>query len=96
MVPTAAQINTAWEWVKLKLRTRRQSYRLVFGDLRAAHTKAVLQDLASFCRLHVSAFHPDPRVHAVFEGRREVLLRILYHLNLTEEDFFALYRKEKF
>lgn len=36
----------------------------------------VAEDLARFCRDKESTFHPDARVHALGEGRREVWLRI--------------------
>ena len=35
--------------------------------------------------------HPDARVHAVAEGRREVWLRIAQHLNLSEENLWRAY-----
>jgi hypothetical protein len=55
-----------------------------FGD-------EVLADLAKFCRANDTAFHADPRVHAALEGRREVFLRIARHLNLTDEQLWALH-----
>lgn len=54
-------------------------------------TKDVLRDLARFCRAHRSTFHPDARVHAMLEGRREVWLRIVENLNLTEDELFELH-----
>lgn len=51
----------------------------------------VLADLAKFCRAQESTFHPDARVHAVAEGRREVWLRIAQHLNLSEQDLWRAY-----
>lgn len=55
-----------------------------FGD-------EVLADLAKFCRANETAFHTDPRVHAALEGRREVFLRIARHLQLTDEQLWALH-----
>jgi hypothetical protein len=55
-----------------------------FGD-------EVLRDLAKFCRAHTSTFHPDPRVHALAEGRREVWLRISQHLQLSEDELWRIY-----
>jgi hypothetical protein len=49
-------------------------------------TADVLEDLSRFCRGKESTFHPDPRVHALQEGRREVLLRILDYLTLSPEE----------
>ena len=51
----------------------------------------VLEDLAKFCRAHESTFHADPRAHAVAEGRREVFLRIARHMQLSDEQLWALY-----
>lgn len=51
----------------------------------------VLEDLARFCRANESTFHPDPRVHGALEGRREVWLRIQKHLQLTDEQLWAMH-----
>jgi hypothetical protein len=53
----------------------------------------VLADLAKFCRAAETTFHPDPRVHAVLEGRREVWLRIQKYMRLTAADIDALAKK---
>lgn len=66
------------------------AYNRVF-DPASQFTKPVLKDLAQFCRAHRSTFHPDPRVHAMLEGRREVWLRIAQHLNLTEDEIYSLH-----
>ena len=55
-----------------------------------------LSDLATFCRGHESCWHPDPRIHAVAEGRREVWLRIEHHLNLSVEQLYVLYNGGRF
>ena len=68
---------------------RRTAYIRVF--LNNAFGKEVLEDLARFCRANESTFHADPRAHAVAEGRREVWLRIQRHLQLTDEQLWALY-----
>ena len=65
------------------LRDRQVNYRLALGG---APGQAVLEDLAWFCRADQTTFHPDPRVHALMEGRREVWLRIKEHLDLDLED----------
>jgi len=51
----------------------------------------VLADLAQFCRAGQSTFDPDPRVSALLEGRREVFLRILQHLELPQEKLRKLF-----
>lgn len=70
------------------LRNRAHAYRVTFTGPNA---EAVLADLARFCRASESTFHPDPRAHAVAEGRREVWLRIQHHLKLTDDDLWKRY-----
>ncbi len=54
----------------------------------------VMRDLAKFCRAYESTFHPDPRVHAVLEGRREVWLRLIEHLRLSDDDLWRIYASQ--
>lgn len=70
------------------LSTRRTAYVRTFNN---PPGQEVLVDLARFCRAHDSTFHVDARAHAVAEGRREVFLRIQKHLQLTDEQLWALY-----
>ena len=72
---------------------RKQSYQQTFNPENRFNV-AVLEDLAKFCRADRSTFHPDPRVHAVLEGRRETYLRIMQHLSLSTEDLAKLFTKE--
>lgn len=72
------------------LRSRKRQYVECFDSPQG---QKVLADLAKFCRAHGSTFHPDSRVHALLEGRREVWDRIAGHLQLTDEQLYALYRK---
>lgn len=51
----------------------------------------MLLDLAEFCRANETTFHDDARHHARLEGRREVWLRIVQHLHLTDEQLMRLY-----
>ena len=51
---------------------------------------AVLADLAKFCRATQPTWHPDPRTHALLEGRREVWLRIQRYINLPVEQLLPL------
>ena len=69
------------------LHRRKQAYQRVFGN---PEGDRVLADLAHFCRASTSTFHPDARMHAVLEGRREVWLRIQNHLNLNPERLQSL------
>lgn len=59
-----------------------------FGETNAptVHGEKVLADLNRFCRGNASAFDPHPRIHALLEGRREVLLRILTLLNVDSAE----------
>jgi hypothetical protein len=70
---------------------RTRNYKLVFGDGDRGPQRAVLKDLARFCRASETCFNEDPRVHAVLEGRREVWLRIANHLNLSPQELLAIY-----
>lgn len=71
------------------MQARKRAYTLA---LRSPAGAEVLADLALFCRANATAFHPDPRVHAALEGRREVWLRIQDCLNLSPEEMFNLAR----
>jgi hypothetical protein len=64
-----------------------RAYALAFGSPAG---QAVLADLAPFCRAATTTFHPDARVHAALEGRREVWLRITQFMNLRDEEILQL------
>lgn len=70
------------------LRRRKQNYQLAFASPAG---QEVLIDLMKFCRANETTFHPDARIHAALEGRREVWCRIQQHLNLTSEQLYILY-----
>ena len=59
--------------------------------LNSPHGQKVLEDLAKFCRANETTFHPDARVHAALEGRREVWLRIRAHLDLSDQQLWELF-----
>lgn len=67
---------------------RRRAYRAAFDN---PEGRKVLADLRRFCRASVPTADVN-NVHTTYllEGRREVFLRILSHLNLTEDDVFKL------
>lgn len=71
---------------------RQRNYQSVF-DKESPTAKEVLDDLAKFCRADMSTFDPDPRIHAVLEGRREVWLRIKDHIDLGSKELFEKYAK---
>lgn len=82
------------EKAKSFIRGRQTAYLQVFKKEDVA-VEAVLKDLAKFCRANKSCFHEDARLHSVFEGRREVFLRIVEHLNLTPDEYWDKYGREK-
>lgn len=67
--------------------TRQKYYQGVF-DKEAPAVQEVLKDLAKFCRANQSTFDADPRIHAALEGRREVYLRILDHIELSSQELW--------
>lgn len=72
------------------MRDRKVAYSRIF-DVETNEAKLVRDDLARFCREFSSSFHPDPRIHALLEGRREVVLRIKDFLELSVEELVAKY-----
>jgi len=67
---------------------RRRAYRAAFDN---PEGRKVLADLRRFCRASVpTADVNNVNVTFLLEGRREVFLRIISHLNLTEDDVFKL------
>ena len=78
------ELTKAFSFLSRRRTAYIRTFRNAFGD-------EVLSDLARFCRANQSTFHPDARAHAVAEGRREVWLRIQSHLQLTDDELWALY-----
>jgi hypothetical protein len=78
---------------KLKdlFRGRLIAYNRVF-EKDSPFTDVVLRDLAKFCRAHESTFHTDPRVASMIDGRRQVWLRIMENLKLTEDQIYKLHK----
>jgi len=85
-------MNEALERARLFLLGRRHQYLTVFDN---PVGQEVLADLAKFARAHEPTFHPDPRVAAQLDGRREVWLRIQHHLRLTDDQLWKLYGEGK-
>lgn len=83
-------IRAKIEDFKRKLHHVAFAYNRVF-DNKSPYTETVLKDLAKFCRAHTTTYHPDPRIHAVLEGRREVWLKIQQHLQLTIEEVYKIH-----
>jgi hypothetical protein len=85
-------MSEALERARLFLLGRRHQYLTVFDN---PVGQEVLADLAKFARAHEPTFHPDPRVAAQLDGRREVWLRIQHHLRLTDDQLWKLYGEKK-
>lgn len=83
-------MNELVDRVKGALTNRKRAYQRLFDT---PDGKVLLVDLARFCRAHESTFHPDARVAANLDGRREVWLRIQQHLQLDSEDLWDLYNE---
>jgi hypothetical protein len=69
---------------------RRMAYRRTF-NLESVDVQMVLADLAKFCRAHDTPYTATARETDLLIGRHEVWLRIQQHLNLTDEELWALY-----
>lgn len=67
---------------------RRQAYKKTFEN---PEGRRVLADLRRFCRATLpTADVNNERTTYLLEGRREVWLRLMAHLQLTEEDVYQL------
>lgn len=83
-----ARASALMQRTKIFLRDRKTAYGLCFSSPAG---QLVLADLVKFCRGLETTFNKDPHVQAHLEGRREVLLRIAQHRNMTVDQLFALY-----
>jgi hypothetical protein len=84
--------RTRGQLLKELMAERQRAYSRCFNadDLSVA---LVLQDLRKFCRADSSTFHLDARAHALLEGRREVMLRILDYTTLSIDELCKKYGK---
>jgi len=64
-------------------------------NLESPYVQTVLADLARFCRANKSCFHENERVQAHLEGRREVWLRLMEHINMTSDEFWVKYGRDE-
>lgn len=67
---------------------RSRAYYVVFRSLDGAE---VLKDLAKFCRANETTSHETPTGMATLEGRRQVFLRIIEHLQKTPTELYEIY-----
>lgn len=75
----------AKQQVRQIIEERKKAYERVFAS-NDPSVRIVLEDLSRFCREHTSCFHPDPRIHARLEGRREIMLRLRRYTNLSVDE----------
>lgn len=68
---------------------RQNAYKRVF-TLESKDVEVILKDLMKFCRVIESTFHPDPRIAAQLDGRREVFLRIMQHTKMSQDQLWVL------
>lgn len=85
-------MNEVLEKAKRFLFRRRFAYHQVFNK-ESEFAQMVLKDLGKFCRVDKTTFHDDARLHALIEGRREVYLRILQHIELSQDELWKLMNK---
>lgn len=77
-----------------RMRVRKADYQLCFGSPAG---QKVLEDLSPFCRERETCVvagrgqHVDRERTLILEGRRECILRIRDHLDLTPEELYAVY-----
>lgn len=94
LIKDPAAPKTVVDKAKSILENRQHAYRQTFLFEKNVYAQQVLEDLARFCRANETNFHPDGRVHAVLEGRREVYLRIKNHLDLDAESLAKMFLKK--
>jgi hypothetical protein len=69
-----------------------RQWKNAFGVFGSPDGQLILQDLMEFCHFLDDTFNMDSHVRALYEGRRQVFLRIIKNLNLTTEEVMKLYR----
>lgn len=84
--------NVVVQEAKSILATRQQAYRQTFSS---PVGQLVLSDLAKYCRAGRSTFHPNSRVSAFQEGRKDVFEKIAKYMNLTTDELYESIRREK-
>lgn len=73
------------------IQERQKAYKLSFGGKNTT-TKIIMDDLREFCFAEKTCFVPDNgRVSEIFEGRRQVWLRIHEHLDKELTELVELY-----
>jgi len=79
------------EGLREELQSRQDGYKTVF---KGVNGQEVLKDLSRFCRENESCVVLGDRdATLVLEGRREVILRIMDHLDMSPEDLWKKYEE---
>lgn len=89
-----AQIEDLLNQKREFLAQRKDAYCRTFSEENLI-AQWVLDDLDKFCRGSESTFHPDPYMHALLEGRREVYLRILNHIEMSLDQLWDLHNNKR-
>lgn len=98
-------VRTALQAAYDRIMGRRRAYRALFlggpnGRLNP-NAEVVLADLVRFARVHGSTYRvdaqgrADPIAMAYAEGRREVALRILAHLHVSDADLVRMQETDR-
>jgi hypothetical protein len=87
-------LSHMWGWI---FRRRVEAYQAVFlGDATKAQQERVLTDLKRFCHAEKSSYSKDDKYGIyIAEGRREVWLRLMAHVHLSDADVRRLYEQVK-
>jgi len=88
------QLANKTEQLRAFLFRRKIAYSHTF-NLESPYVQTVLEDLARFCRANKTCFHENDRVQAHLEGRREVWLRLMEHINTTSDEFWKKYGRDE-
>ena len=90
-ITAAAGRAEALERITAFLRARKMAYMRVFvdGNSTPEDRAMVRTDIANFCRKNRSTYNKDPRLSDHLGGRREVVLRIDDHIELTVDELVA-------
>lgn len=80
-------MNKMKEWREIA--EAQPSYSRIFNT---PDGEVVLKDLMDYCQPLDGCWDADPRLHALYEGRRQVFLRIARYLYLNTDQLFTLYQ----
>jgi hypothetical protein len=67
-----------------------EDLRQIAAGFRGINSSA-MAELEKFCRANETTFHPDQRIHAELEGRREVFLHIKKFQTIPPHELFDVF-----